>query len=307
MSLTIASVSASDRAKAILIVGMHRSGTSALARVVNLMGAFIGNQAELVPPHPSINPTGYWERVDIVVEQDRFLQRNGFGWGTLANFDLDRIAEDRKHSLASSLRNIVRGMGQGDAPLVIKDPRTCLLLPVWRDVVAAPVYVVVVRDPRKIAASLMASFPASFTTDFLLALWQKYMQSALAALRSERVLFVAYERLLVDATAEHDRLLHGLQALGAKGLSALEPGRLRATFDGRLDRSEPSPHARLSAEQRQICDWLAVQCESAGPVTVADFPAVAPPDAVLAELEMVRHACMQNGWQMALQKGQASG
>lgn len=306
MNSSVASAQPPRDQKTILVVGMHRSGTSVLARIVNLMGAFVGAEAELVPAHESINPTGYWERRDVVVEQDLFLQRNGFGWGTLANFDLDKIAEERKRSLVSALGDIVGKMEQGGAPLVIKDPRVCLLLPVWRDVVAAPVHVVAVRDPRKVAASLMASFPASFTTDFLLALWQKYLQTALISLRGERVLFVAYERLLADTPAQHDRLLHGLHVLGADGLNGLTPERLRAEFDEKLDRSEPSPHARLSEDQREIGDWLAEQCANADPVVVADVPQVAPPDAVLAELEMVRRACTQNGWQMAMKKLQAS-
>ena len=261
----------------ILVVGMHRSGTSLLAHIVNLMGAFVGTQAELVPPHPSINPAGFWERVDVVGEHDHFLQQNGFGWATVANFDVGRIAEERKRDLVSSLNDIVAGMTHGKAPLVIKDPRLCLLLPVWQSIVAAPLHVFIVRDPRKVATSLMASYPDSFTTDFLVALWQKYVQTALAALRGKRVLFVAYANLLENAQAQQRRLQHGLQELGASGLSCLSPERLHAVVNGRLDRSEPSPHAHLSAEQQQLFDWLLRQCEASGPIEIADVPAMPPP------------------------------
>jgi hypothetical protein len=285
----------------ILVVGMHRSGTSLLAHIVNLMGAFVGTSAELVPAHPSINPTGFWERVDVVGEHDHFLQQNGFGWATVANFDVDRIAEERKRELVSSLHDIVAGMAHGTMPLVIKDPRLCLFLPVWQGLVAAPVHVFVVRDPRKVAASLMASYPDSFTTDFLVALWQKYVQAALAALHGQRVLFVAYTNLLDDAPAQQQRLQHGLQELGASGLSCLSAERLRVEVNARLDRSEPSPHAHLSAEQQRLFDWLALQCEAEGPVEVADVPAIPSPDAVLVELEKVRRACMRSGWKMAVE------
>ena len=144
--------------KIIFVLGMHRSGTSVLAHTINLMGAFVGDDSELVPAHPDINPTGYWERADIVAEHDRFLQANGFAWATVANFAIERIEENWRHNLAAELQSIVRRVAPRDSALVIKDPRLCLMLPVWQEFVTAPAHVVVVRDPRKIAASLMAAF-----------------------------------------------------------------------------------------------------------------------------------------------------
>jgi hypothetical protein len=45
-------------AQALLVFGMHRSGTSALTRVLNLRGAALSRQ--MVAPK-SDNPRGYWE------------------------------------------------------------------------------------------------------------------------------------------------------------------------------------------------------------------------------------------------------
>ena len=292
-----------SKPETILVVGMHRSGTSVLARAINLMGAFLGDGAEVMVPHPDINPTGYWERPDIVIEHERFLQKSGFAWGTLANFDLDKVAVDKRSDLAATLRGIVGRMAQSGSTLLIKDPRLCLVLPVWHDVLAAPAHVVVVRDPRKIATSLMAAFPDSFTTDFLLALWQKYLQAALTALAGKRVLFVSHARLLDDPMGELDRLWNGLSALGASKFLEFDADRLRAAIDGGLDRSEPSPHARMDPDRQLLSDWLDRQCEAAGPVEVVDVPAMASSDAVLRELERVRGACMRNGWNMAVQNG----
>ena len=296
----------SSEPKIIFVVGMHRSGTSVLAHTINLMGAFVGDDRELVPPHPSINPTGFWERVDIVSEHDRFLQSNGFAWATLANFALEHIDEERRRALATRLRGIVGGMAHAGATIVIKDPRLCLMLPVWNEFVAAPAHVVIVRDPRKVAASLMAAYPNSFTTDFLLALWQKYMQSALSALAGKRVLFVSYARMLRDDESEYRRLWHGLGELGVDGLSPFNTDRLRGVLDGRLDRSEPSPHAKLDNNQQQLFDWLVQCCESRGPIEVTGLPAMRSPDSILRELEKVRVTCMRNGWNMAANSGVTS-
>ncbi len=287
----------------IFVVGMHRSGTSVLAHVINLMGAFVGGKRELIPPHPSVNPTGFWERADIVSEHDRLLRNNGFAWGTVANFSLDRIGRDQRAEFIDRLRVIVGGMAKSGPALVIKDPRLCLMLPLWHEFVGAPIHVVSVRDPRKIAASLMAAFPDSFTTDFLLALWQKYMQSALAALAGKRALFVSYARLLEEPEAELRRLWRGLGELGADGLSGFDLGLLRSALDAGLDRSEPSPRSRPDEDQRQLFSWLERRCETAGPVEVRDMPDISPPDTILHELEGVRRACMRNGWNMAVKDG----
>jgi hypothetical protein len=292
--------------KVIFVIGMHRSGTSVLAHAINRMGAFVGDDQELVPPHPSINPTGFWERTDIVAEHNRFLQVNGFAWATVANFAIKHIDEERRRALAAGLREIVGRMAHAGSTLVIKDPRLCLLLPVWSEFVEAPAHVVVVRDPRKVAASLMAAFPNSFTTDFLLALWQKYMQSALSALAGKRVLFVSYARMLRDGESEYRRLRGGLSELGIAGLSAFNAKRLRGVLDGRLDRSKPSPHARLDENQQRLFDWLLQRCESQGLVDVTDLPAMPSPDSILCELEKVRAACMRSGWNMATHRAEAA-
>ena len=301
---TMRKLSPSDP-KIIFVLGMHRSGTSVLAHTINLMGAFVGDDSELLPAHPDVNPTGYWERADIVAEHDRFLASNGFAWATVANFALERINEDWRRNLAAELQGIVRRIAHPQSSLVIKDPRLCLMLPVWHEFAAAPAHVVMVRDPRKIAASLMAAFPNSFTTDFLMALWQKYMQSALAALAGERVLFVSYARMLEDCEAEYRRLWSGLNELGVTGLSDFDAAKLSGTLDGRLDRSEPSPHARLDDDQQRLFHWLEQRCEAGGPVVVADVPEIPLPDSILLELENVRLTCMRNGWVMAANQGGA--
>lgn len=303
MDYSAASTSFSPDSKIILVLGMHRSGTSVLAHAINLMGAFVGEEGDLVPAHPSNNPTGYWERIDVVVEHDCFLKDSGCGWATVGNFSLENVAENRRRYLVQNLRSIVGTMRRHDSTLVIKDPRLCLTLPVWHEFTTTPAHVVIVRDPRKIAASLMAAFPESFTTDFLLALWQKYLQCALAALAGKRALFVSYARLLEEPEAEQRRLWLGLNAQGCAGLPHFDARRLRSVFDGRLDRSAPSGHARLSEDQQCLYAWLLDRCASEGVVEVADIPTIECPDSALLELESVRRSCMRGGWNMAVQNG----
>ncbi len=90
--------------------------------------------------------------------------------------------------------------GPRDGPVVWKDPRLCLLLPLWRAVLPEPVAPILVwRAPYAVARSLRArqGFPLSLG----LALWERYTRHALAALSGGPAYVLRYEDLLRDTTA----------------------------------------------------------------------------------------------------------
>src|SRR5207245_9729407 len=61
------------------IGGMHRSGTSMTARLLNVMGTYLGEESDLVPATPE-NPEGYWEHTGFVDVNDEILHELGGGW-----------------------------------------------------------------------------------------------------------------------------------------------------------------------------------------------------------------------------------
>ncbi len=71
-------VAGESRRTAVVVLGMHRSGTSALARVLNLCGAYLPD--ELMSPRHYDNPTGFWEPEAIVKLNDRVLRQLGGAW-----------------------------------------------------------------------------------------------------------------------------------------------------------------------------------------------------------------------------------
>ena len=60
----------------IILLGMHRSGTSAVAGLIHQMGAYVGDETICMPPNEG-NPKGYWERMDVYRLNDRFLHDVG--------------------------------------------------------------------------------------------------------------------------------------------------------------------------------------------------------------------------------------
>ena len=284
----------------ILVLGMHRSGTSALARVLGLMGAWIGDDDDLLPPHPTDNPTGYWERADVVHSHEDFLAEVGHGWDRIAGFDWTKLKLSARNELDARLRSIVAGFDCGDRPWLLKDPRLCLLLPAWKAIVPKPVYVVAVRDPRETAVSMLSSHRGDYTTHFLLALWERYLHTVLADLAGERVLFVSYARLLEDPNGQAKRLLDSLQALGVSGLHAVDANQLGTFLDVRLKRSRPSDHMRLSPSQERLDNWLDQQCTASGPIKVGPLDDDGSDERALVEYQRAADHQTQLGRSQAL-------
>ena len=268
----------------ILVVGMHRSGTSAVARVIGALGAYPGAPDELLPAHPKDNPAGYWERTDLVVEHDRFLASVGHAWDRVAGFDANALNDGQVKSLRDALQPTVESLRAHGTTWLVKDPRLSILLPLWLPLVDPAACVVVVRDPREIAASLRATHRGVLTSQFPLLLWEKYVRSLLRALDGRRAIFVSYAALLADPQAQTARLLHGLHELGLTDLSppTEQPADL---IDADLHRSRGANHIVLSPEQSVLAEWLDAQTRERGPVTVAGYPNAPDPDALLAEFE----------------------
>jgi hypothetical protein len=289
----------------ILLLGMHRAGTSVLAHLIHLMGAHIGDNDELIPAHPTYNPTGFFERTDLINTHERFLQRQGCEWNRIGRFDLGAVEPAARDALRTELAAMCGRIDSQGHPLLVKDPRLCLLLPVWHEMIQGPFHVFAVRDPRKIADSLLRSFPGVFTTHFLLAMWQKYMTTALCALRGKPVLFLAYEQLLEAPEFAAARLLRGLRALGVRGLRDVAQAQVRALLDRNLNRSSLPHHATLSHAQIELQRWMLQQCEADEAVQVDHLPEFDVPDASLLELERVREEYARRGYLMGAQRASA--
>jgi len=185
------------RRAAVVVLGMHRSGTSAMSRVLNLCGAYLPDKVK--PPKLGVNPKGFWEPEAVTDLNVRLMRQLGGDWCHVdyvlpdAGEVIDEFASDAAALLDEEY---------GDAPtILIKDPRICVLAPLWhRTLLAAgfrPVYVVPVRNPLEVAQSLHARGDMSVADG--LKLWAVYMEAVLAFVQGRHdVIFVRYVDLLDD-------------------------------------------------------------------------------------------------------------
>ena len=184
---------------ALLVLGMHRSGTSALARVLNLRGLDIGSQ--LLPASEN-NRTGFWESRELVELHEELLERLGQGWQSITALPAGWWRKPGMEELRQRfLSYLERDFGNSSA-FVIKDPRLCRLLPFWIELLqefgARTCVVLMLRNPVEVAASLEARKGMSLPADIGLQLWLRYSLDAEHDSRGVPRCLISYDDLLAD-------------------------------------------------------------------------------------------------------------
>ena len=177
----------------LIVLGMHRSGTSAITRTVNLLGVPLCAPGDLVRDRTG-NLRGHWESGTLVRENEALLHSAGGAWWCPPPLETDwvEVAGDRIHGAADAF-----GRVHTTPSWVWKDPRTCVTAPFWR--AALPhrlTFLLAVRHPVAVAASLTAR--NNFTTEAGVALWEGYLARAARAAVGASVLVCSYEELLDD-------------------------------------------------------------------------------------------------------------
>jgi hypothetical protein len=228
----------------VVVVGMHRSGTSLCAHLLQTMGV---NMAEDAGASPN-NRKGHWERPRINDLNDRIFTRFGRGWNEAAH-----ILALPEHWLDDATVKAVKGeligvlaSGMSRPGLYgFKDPRTARLLPVWREVFAAvgavPRFVFCIRNPAQVARSVhardrMARDQAEYR-------WLMYNAEAVIGLGDDAICLLPYE----DWFARPEQTAQRLAAF--LGLAAPAPGLAAGIVDPALRHDDEGAVARPLAKR----------------------------------------------------------
>ncbi len=225
----------------ILVIGPHRSGTSTVTRLINLMGASVGEPEELIGASEE-NPKGFWERADLIAINDTLLDSQGATWSRISEWNPDTLEDEARAVFRRALHDVLRKLPT-DAPCVLKDPRQCLTLEETLALLPDAVCVFVYRPPEEVAVSLEKRNAIPFVAG--MALWQAYTAHALNAMLGKRApIFVAYHDVVNDPWAVTQRLLGALQAAGMDDLTLPPEADVRAFIEPALHRSrkEENPH-----------------------------------------------------------------
>lgn len=182
----------------IIVLGMHRSGTSALTGVLAKLGAHPG--PSLVPAVAEVNAKGFWEHPGVVDLNERLLESLDTAWHDVAFLPPEWWNNDKLNRFVSEIRDILVRDFCGRGIWVLKDPRMCRLLPIWAPVMAElgveARYVIALRQPLAVAASLAKRDGLPIPHGCLL--WLVHMIEAERSTRSSRRALINYEDLLID-------------------------------------------------------------------------------------------------------------
>lgn len=236
----------------IIVLGMHRSGTSTVARLLNMMGAYFAPPEVVMLPTED-NEKGYWERLDAFHLHEEMLRDLGMGWDRVSRFDTRRLGEPEfVDKYRPRIQKILLDL-DAHRPWFIKDPRLNLFLPFWQPLLEVPVCVYVHRSPIQIAQSLNKR--DGFPLHLGLALWEQYSLLGLMCSRKMPRLLIAYHELItqpVETTRHLYALLTELQVQGLRLPSARE---IEAFIEPCLYHqkgNESFQNGFVNAQQRQL-------------------------------------------------------
>ncbi|MGD1037209.1 MAG: hypothetical protein ABR878_08425 [Roseiarcus sp.] len=168
----------------VMVLGMHRSGTSAVAGALTKLGG--GLPKHLMAANPS-NARGFFESVAFMNFHDELLESAGSNWRDWRLFnpgwDRSPVAVDFRRRA----KDLFMEEFNGSALPVLKDPRICRLMPFWldvlRDMQATPHIAMPIRSPLDVAQSLKNVHGLSLTHGLLL--WLRHVLDAESQSRSE--------------------------------------------------------------------------------------------------------------------------
>jgi hypothetical protein len=198
------------RRRIVVLLGMHRAGTSVTMNVLNALGVPLSD--DLMPP-TTFNAKGYFESLEISKVHDEILKLFGMLWSssTITHplppnwWRLPQVAPFK----AQLVQIVSREFDKAGSIWGFKDPRTARLLPLWFEVIdelrLEPKYVLVTRHPSDVAKSLYARERVQPLHAELL--WLEHNFDVLAYTRGKLDATIDYQQWFEDPLAQATYLI----------------------------------------------------------------------------------------------------
>lgn len=198
--------------KGFMILGMHRSGTSMLGGLLHksagykVGGPLIGSSFD--------NEMGFFERLDIVLQNDEFMHKQKIDWAAnVINYDWKKALKD-KESGAITFKEGSRGLpflnDPRNAPWMQKDPRMCITLKTWLELMNnEPAIVFTYRHPLEVALSVNKR-DHNIAVETGLRLWIVYNMRAIQNSKGLCIVRSSNDAILADTLTEVQRIVDEL-------------------------------------------------------------------------------------------------
>ncbi len=190
----------------IVVLGMHRSGTSAVARSLQALGVQLG--ANLMPPMEGVNSKGFWEDLDINAFNIELMNFLGADWHSLCPLEFRSEEEIKENPFFLRAVEIIRRKLDAHTIFGFKDPRVAKLLNFWRVVFqhceVETDYVLAIRNPLSIVQSLAKR--DGFESEKSYLLWLDHVITSLVYSTNGRRVLVDYDNLIASPDLQLKRI-----------------------------------------------------------------------------------------------------
>jgi glycosyltransferase involved in cell wall biosynthesis len=182
---------------------MHRSGTSMVARLLNLCGVYLGPESDIFATAPD-NPDGFWENVNIVNLNDAILEKLGASWDKPPELDKDwELQLDLLPYRAKAIQII--DQFKGSEPWGWKDPRNSLTAQFWMQLIPNQKFVICLRNPLEVSKSLTKRGSSSKLFGF--DLWLAYNKNIIKTIAPQQCIITHFDSYFVNPRLELERIL----------------------------------------------------------------------------------------------------
>jgi hypothetical protein len=193
----------------IVVLGMHRSGTSVLTRALAALDIDLGN--EFIPNVSAENAKGFWEDAEINNLNIKLLQAINTDWFKLSPIRNNELFE--KNNLRHEAIQLLEKKFSNRDLLAIKNPRFCILLPFWKSVFKEMNlkvdYIFAIRNPLSISLSLLKRNTFPHEQNYFM--WLSYVSHSFIEARNNIRLVVDFDRLMNNPKNELLRIANALE------------------------------------------------------------------------------------------------
>ncbi len=199
-------------AKALIVLGMHRSGTSALAGVLSILSQ---SMIKTSMKTGEDNPKGFFESRSAYKLNEAMLADAGSCWDDCTSIPPSWFDGEPADIFRTQATEVIAQEFEADSQIVIKDPRICRLLPLWQDALIRipyrPAIVHVHRNPIEVANSLKSRNGMDLALGQMI--WLRHVLDAEHYSRKLPRHFVSYRQLLSNW---HDLAMGVQNTLGVR-------------------------------------------------------------------------------------------
>ena len=229
---------------ALVVLGMHRSGTSALAGALTLLGC----DGPATPMKPTAdNAKGYFEPAPLYPLHSKLLDSAASSWDDWLPVGTSWLNSVRAEEFQTRAAALIQEQFGTSRLFVLKDPRICRLVPFWARVLeemnVTPRYILTHRNPLEVAQSLNKR--DGMEIEVALLIWLRHVLDAEAATRGKRRCFTSYAELMTNWSLVGHKIEDRLK-VALPRLSPQVAGELEDFLSGELRHQNVTPEKALT-------------------------------------------------------------